>query len=118
MRAANTMKQDSQNKPVTLTESHKQAVSLVGHLFAMHDQVPKARVIFEALRIVFPDDPQIIKRLGYVYLIAGAFRQAADLIDETSNRVKDGPESEALRWIRNKARQALERETRLAQEKT
>ena len=54
----------------------KQFMAHMGHIYLQNGKLERARVIFHALQVLFPEDPYVHKACSYMYLLEGDYAAA------------------------------------------
>ena len=75
---------------------------LLGTLYLRNNQVDKAVIVLEALRVLERDNQRVVGSLAYGYLSASRFHDCLQLIDSTAN-ISTSIGRETVQLVRSRA---------------
>ena len=72
-----------------LKEEQKEFLTLLGFLYLRYGKWEKARVLFEALQLLYPADPYFARSLSYAYLNLEEYRSALKQAEKLLETARD-----------------------------
>ncbi|HCJ12251.1 MAG TPA: hypothetical protein DHV51_04070 [Opitutae bacterium] len=59
-------------------EQHREFMELIGYVYLQQNKMQEARVVYEALHVLFPKNAEIALALAYSFYALGQFKQCLD----------------------------------------
>ncbi len=86
-----------------MEDHEREFLSLLGYLYLRHGRLEEARVLFEALEVLLPDDLSIRKTLSYIYLRAGEYPESLEETERFMQKATEREDREMGHLLRSKA---------------
>lgn len=87
----------------TIPHQQKEFLLILGYLYLQNTKYHEARIIFEALHLLFPKDYHVIRSLAYAYLEDGEYEQAIQINEEATHATMSSKDRLFFHLIKSKA---------------
>lgn len=106
---------DTSLKDFNISSQQKEFLLVLGYLYLQNAKFMDAKIVFEALQLIYPKDLHILRSLSYAYLCDGDYEQAIELNEEIKSLNKSDDNLSFYYLLKSKALWRIQKTTEARQ---